>query len=652
MPGPPPAQRSRWILAVLAVLAGLAGLTLSFAGTAGAVTGPVLRSVTAIAYPSGAPKDSTLTDVSCTGPEECLAVGSWAGGAGGSPAPLAMADRGSGFTPVPLWSAGAASPMIPAGVTCPAAGSPCVVVGDTDPDHGSGAQAAVQGSPSGWTVTDLPAVTPGDAVSVDGVSCPLPTACVVVGQETPSAGSPFPVVESGDGTTWSAQALANPPGTSSGLGAVSCPAAGSCTAVGTSSTFQFFAATLTGGTWTTTAIPGGGGLLGAGLLSLSCPAAGRCVAAGFTDGSDAYPSGQPVVVVQHGGTWSDSVLPGVSDAGGLTGVSCPAVDFCMATGGTGGYLTSSSQGSWTMTTVPNPVGPGRVGAVQMEGISCLAPLECQAVGSALSGTTGTTDSLAVRAGAPTQGYLGAAADGGVFTQGTARFFGSAAGRPLNAPVVGMAETPDGAGYWLAAADGGVFSFGDAAYLGSMGGRPLNRPIVGMAATPDGRGYWLVAADGGLFSFGDAAYLGSMGGRPLNRPIVGMAATPDGRGYWLVAADGGLFSFGDAAYLGSLGGLALQAPVAGLAPTPDGRGYWMVGQDGGVFTFGDATFFGSTGGSPGGPAAVGLSPTPSGQGYWLARADGGVVPFGDAQNWGPLAPGPLAAPLVGLATQAG
>jgi hypothetical protein len=78
---------------------------------------------------------------------------------------------------------------------------------------------------------------------------------------------------------------------------------------------------------------------------------------------------------------------------------------------------------------------------------------------------------------------------------------------------------------MVATDGGIFSFGDAKFYGSMGGRPLNKPIVGMTPTYSGHGYWMDATDGGIFSFGDAKFYGSMGGRPLNKPMVGMATVP-------------------------------------------------------------------------------------------------------------------------------
>ena len=246
------------------------------------------------------------------------------------------------------------------------------------------------------------------------------------------------------------------------------------------------------------------------------------------------------------------------------------------------------------------------------------------------------------------GYQEVAADGGIFTFGTAGFFGSEGAKPLNRPIVGMASTPDGGGYWLVASDGGIFAFGDAGFFGSEGAKPLNRPIVGMASTPDGKGYWLVASDGGIFAFGDAGFFGSEGAKPLNRPIVGMASTPDGKGYWLVASDGGIFAFGDAGFFGSEGAKPLNRPIVGMASTPDGGGYWLVASDGGIFAFGDAGFFGSEGAKPLNRPIVGMASTADGKGYLLVASDGGIFTFGDAGFFGSEGAKPLNQPIVGMA----
>jgi N-acetylmuramoyl-L-alanine amidase len=246
------------------------------------------------------------------------------------------------------------------------------------------------------------------------------------------------------------------------------------------------------------------------------------------------------------------------------------------------------------------------------------------------------------------GYWMVASDGGVFSYGDAGFYGSAGALALNAPVVGMAATPDGRGYWLAARDGGVFDYGDAGFYGSAGALALNDPVVGMAATPDGRGYWLVASDGGIFSYGDAPFWGSAGALALNAPVVAMAATADGGGYWLAAADGGIFTYGDAAFWGSAGSLRLVAPVTGMAASPGG-GYWLVSADGGVFTYGDAPYRGSWGG-PRLPdeTFVGMAATPDGGGYWLVVGEllaGKVVGIDPGHNGGDSAAAGLVAQPV-------
>ena len=94
---------------------------------------------------------------------------------------------------------------------------------------------------------------------------------------------------------------------------------------------------------------------------------------------------------------------------------------------------------------------------------------------------------------------------------------------MPAPWWASLPTPTGNGYWLAAADGGVFSFGTAPFAGSEGGKRLNGPVVGIAATSTGRGYWLTAADGGVFGLGTAVFRGSAANLQKNGPVVGMVA---------------------------------------------------------------------------------------------------------------------------------
>jgi uncharacterized protein YkwD/ribosomal protein L24E len=220
---------------------------------------------------------------------------------------------------------------------------------------------------------------------------------------------------------------------------------------------------------------------------------------------------------------------------------------------------------------------------------------------------------------------------------------------LNAPVVGMAATPSGKGAWRVAADGGIFTSGDAKYYGSTGGQHLNKPIVGIAATPNGLGYWFVASDGGVFTFGNARFHGSTGAMHLNQPIVGMASTKSGHGYWLIARDGGVFSFGDARFYGSTGAMRLNQPIVGGAATPTGHGYWFVASDGGVFSFGDAQFHGSMGGRQLPAPIVSMASTSSGQGYILLAANGGVYTFGNAANYGSAARACPGSSAVAIAT---
>ena len=243
-------------------------------------------------------------------------------------------------------------------------------------------------------------------------------------------------------------------------------------------------------------------------------------------------------------------------------------------------------------------------------------------------------SLAV--GALLVGPTVAGANPRVVTPAALACHGSLLGTPLNRPIVGIAATPDQGGYWLVASDGGVFTFGDAKFYGSTGNLILNKPIVGMASTRDGNGYWLVASDGGIFSYGDAQFYGSTGNITLNQPVVAMAATAGGNGYWLAAADGGIFSFGTTTFFGS-GPQAAPGVTDfnSFAPTTNGGGYIMANASRGyLLNFGDARY-GGIGFNPTdtSPLAGLTQPVATANfSYWDATQAGGV----ELNNPGPTA----------------
>jgi hypothetical protein len=249
---------------------------------------------------------------------------------------------------------------------------------------------------------------------------------------------------------------------------------------------------------------------------------------------------------------------------------------------------------------------------------------------------------------PAPGYWQVAADGGVFTFGSAGFYGSTGSMRLNKPVVGMAVTPDRHGYWLVASDGGVFAYGDAGFYGSTGSMVLNKPIVGMMPTLDGHGYWLIASDGGVFAFGDAHFYGSAGGDNLAYPVTAAAPAFLGGGYWIVDSNGQVFSYGDARFEGQPPFAPGGYRVTGMAPTRSSNGYWLASANGNIATFGNAAYYGSEVGTSLNAPVVGMSTTIDGNGYWLQGADGGIFTFGDAPFLGSMGGLHLNAPMVGIA----
>lgn len=243
------------------------------------------------------------------------------------------------------------------------------------------------------------------------------------------------------------------------------------------------------------------------------------------------------------------------------------------------------------------------------------------------------------------GYWLVGSDGGIFTFGSAPFYGSTGSLTLVRPVVGMTLTADRAGYWLVASDGGIFTFGDAGFFGSLPGmgyapaqspgvgKKLNAPIVGMVPSFDGGGYFLVGSDGGVFAFGDAKFEGSCPGiGGCSGAAVTVMPDASGKGYWLVTATGHVYAFGDATAFGQPG--PQSSPVTSATRTPDGMGYWILFANGTVDAFGDATKLGGPVNQAGGlDPATAIFATTDGQGYWVTTATGAIFTFGDAPNDG-------------------
>jgi hypothetical protein len=290
-------------------------------------------------------------------------------------------------------------------VSCAAAG-PCVAVGLAIDAAGADSPLAERRVSGRWTRQAPPA--PAGAVwsSLTGVSCPAGGTCEAVGYAETARGVAMPLAERWTGTRWLLQAPPSPAGAKgTGLYAVSCSAADACTAVGDYANSLGKSVPLAerwnGHAWTRQAVPGPAAAQNSGLFAVSCAAARACMAAGAEDNF----SGATVTLAQswNGQKWTIRSTPNPSGSagGGFLGVSCSAAAACTAVGN---YDTASNATlslaerwnghAWATQAVPAPAGAQDT---ELTTVSCTAARACTAAG-AYAAVTGGPRRAAPRSG--------------------------------------------------------------------------------------------------------------------------------------------------------------------------------------------------------------------------------------------------------------
>jgi hypothetical protein len=621
-----PAPKSvTWRHAVSGVLAPAALAVVSVFGAALGLAAAPAGATTVFSQAGG------FNAVSCWSASDCVAVAS--NGLTASTSDAGAADGGD-------WGAQATiSGQDLDAVSCPAANT-CFAMGEAS-DTTDAFETTNGGA--NWAQLGGSGLTNGSVISMD---CPSTSVCYATQSDSV-------LVTTDGGAAWTTVNEWLTTGTYSLIPEISCWSTTSCLMGGPDAGLQgsesgayLFSTTNGGTTWNLLTAPSGLST----MTTLSCWGAGACEVGGNNG-----PSAVVASTADTGTSWNSAGVGGTSS---ILALNCDAQGACggLGAGTLAVVVTGSAGGGFSVSgQAAGSIG----GVVGGTGASCSGST-CALVGW----STGTpphpvATSTAVTAPPPAaHGYWLVGSDGGIFTFGSAQFYGSTGSLHLQRPVVGIVPTADRGGYWLDASDGGVFSFGDTQFYGSIPGlglhpagsglpNSLNAPIVGMVPSHDQGGYFMVASDGGVFAFGDAHFAGSCPGiGGCSGAAVAVMPDASGNGYWLVTATGHIYTFGDATYYGAPG--PQSSPITSAVATPDGAGYYILDADGQVFAYGDAngTLGSVPAGSTGGfnPASAIFATSDNG-GYWVADAMGDVYSFGDAPYDGGMGGTHLNGPII-------
>ena len=294
---------------------------------------------------------STITDLTCTSPGNCVAVGQ--GSVGGSDVATERNGVWHAAQPFALGSKTAGAIQSADAVACSSQGN-CVAGGSAG--HGKGNDV-----PISWVVVEKDgawgtAQLLSGITTVTAISCVPNGGCTAVGREQPDPNGVPPVsaamVVAESGGTWAKpQTIPKPAAVSQWwyftLNSVSCTANGDCSAGGSiynggSGGYQETVAVLvteSNGVWSAaTLVPGlpTSSLDYSNITGLSCQAPGDCTVGGQYSATTIpgwTSTAGSFVTAETGGTWQPAVVIPASDGGySVTSLSCWSIGHCVIAG--------------------------------------------------------------------------------------------------------------------------------------------------------------------------------------------------------------------------------------------------------------------------------------------------------------------------------
>ena len=377
----------------------------------------------------GNPDFSTqsLGGLACPGPSTCVGVGnySYSDRKGGQiTKPLLVLDTNGTWAtrqaPIPI--KGAASQAELNGVTCANASS-CTAVGSYSRNAGGYLSSfMVTGAGKTWAAGSVlpPSGSTIRASVIQAVACPTATSCVAAGTYVGGNGNTQPWITVESAGRWAGRLLPFPRSIGAaqdvGLSSVSCPAPGSCVALGTNARRGVLVDVFTGGRWKAKHVlslpanaawsPGSGygpqwmgDVPAVTATDVQCVRMRSCSGLATYSGADGNP--HLAVITAFNGKWSLKEAPvakgtarqwyAESDRISCWLSGCLVVGYYTdGQGGTRTLMLTESGGRWSASNAPLPANADKgsppmpiSGSTALSGVSCQSNGFCAAVGSYL-----------------------------------------------------------------------------------------------------------------------------------------------------------------------------------------------------------------------------------------------------------------------------